>query len=175
MLWIDGITRAEALEMVRNANLDDLERWLACLPQEKVPNYKELVGEDYSVEPYCIRLCLLVWIASQFTQIPKLLQLKASLAFLHKKDSLLYAGTGFGKTLIIVMANILENASSKAVTITISPLKRLQQSQSQLFWEHYGIFTLAINEDTLATMSDSDWNASAGLTHGLVSSLGARG
>ncbi|KAF6757870.1 hypothetical protein DFP72DRAFT_758569, partial [Ephemerocybe angulata] len=69
------------------------------------------------------RLCILVWIASDFRQVPKALQLKAGLAFLHKKNSLLYAGTGFGKTMLIVMGHLLEDPGTCGVIIIISPLK----------------------------------------------------
>ncbi|KAF6765761.1 hypothetical protein DFP72DRAFT_839580 [Ephemerocybe angulata] len=102
MLWIDGITKDEALKMVRNANIDDLQHWAVALPPEMVPKFHDEIGENYAGEPFCLRLCLLVWIASNFTQVPKALQLKAALAFLEKKNSLLYAGTGFGKTMMVV-------------------------------------------------------------------------
>ncbi|KAF6741039.1 hypothetical protein DFP72DRAFT_863293 [Ephemerocybe angulata] len=80
MHWIDGITQDEALKMVRNATIDDLQHWAAALPPEMVPKFHDEIGENYAAEPFCLRLCLLVWIASDFTQIPKALQLKAHLA-----------------------------------------------------------------------------------------------
>ncbi|KAF5342158.1 hypothetical protein D9611_001627 [Ephemerocybe angulata] len=152
MDWIDGITKHDALNMVRTANIDDLQHWAAALPPEMVPKFHDEIGENYAAEPFCLRLCLLVWIASDFTQIPKALQLKAALAFLEKKNSLLYAGTGFGKTMMVVMAVLLEDPAKDWIVITISPLKRLQASQGATFWNKYGIRTLCINEDTTTVL-----------------------
>ncbi|RXW12964.1 hypothetical protein EST38_g12890 [Candolleomyces aberdarensis] len=164
MTSLDGLPREKALELVRKAKLADLTRWIATIPAEKMPaDFLDTLGDDVTEEPFCLRLCLLVWIASEQTQVPKGLQLKAALAFLHQKDSLLCAGTGFGKTMMIVMAVLMNKPEDESVVIAISPLKRLQTSQRDSFLR-YGIEAMAINEDTMATISDFDWKASGILT-----------
>ncbi|KAH6911333.1 hypothetical protein BKA70DRAFT_1031824, partial [Coprinopsis sp. MPI-PUGE-AT-0042] len=78
-------------------------------------------------------------------------QLKASLAFYHKKDSLLYTGTGSGKTLVIAIAALLPMPSDNRIVIVISPLQRLQTTQAEDIQRKYQIPTIAINEHTPRT------------------------
>ena len=63
-------------------------------------------------------------------------------------------GTGYGKTLCMIIPCLLDSPSS--ISIVISPLKRLQAVQV-LEFEGYGIttVTVAINEDT---PNDSELN-----------------
>ncbi|RXW18371.1 hypothetical protein EST38_g7483 [Candolleomyces aberdarensis] len=160
MLWCCGITKEESLALIREAEGNELTHWASCIPAELCP-LEYLSSLSAAENNFCLRVILLVWIASNFTQIPKAAQLTASLAFLYKKDSLLQAGTGFGKTLLIVIALLLENPEDNSIVITISPLKRLQQTQSKAFEQRYGIQTMVINKDTMAAMTHSDWNASS--------------
>jgi len=60
------------------------------------------------------------------------------------KDSLIDVGTGYGKTLCMIIPCLLDPQS---LAVIFSPLKRLQAVQV-LEFERYGIKTLAINEDT---------------------------
>ena len=60
------------------------------------------------------------------------------------RDSLIDVGTGYGKTLCMITPCLLDPES---LAVIFSPLKRLQVVQV-LEFEHYGIKTLAINEDT---------------------------
>jgi RAD3-like DEAD/DEAH box helicase len=60
------------------------------------------------------------------------------------RDSLIDVGTGYGKTLCMIIPCLLDPES---LAVIFSPLKRLQAVQV-LEFEHYGIKTLAINEDT---------------------------
>ncbi|KJA24296.1 hypothetical protein HYPSUDRAFT_136436 [Hypholoma sublateritium FD-334 SS-4] len=76
------------------------------------------------------------------------MQLRSILADQLKKDSLVSAGTGSGKTLPIAINILLDDPSKNKVTITISPLKRLQATQQEDFKSRYGIRTFAINDDT---------------------------
>ncbi|KAF8815606.1 hypothetical protein BYT27DRAFT_7213042 [Phlegmacium glaucopus] len=69
-------------------------------------------------------------------------------------DSLISAGTGSGKTLLITLCTLLDNPAKKKVTIIVSPLKRLQKSQANEFTTCFGICAVAINEDT---PRDSTW------------------
>ncbi|KAF8906796.1 hypothetical protein CPB84DRAFT_1675288 [Gymnopilus junonius] len=76
------------------------------------------------------------------------MQLHAVLADFHHLDSLISAGTGSGKTLPTALKILLDNPADNLVTITLSPLKRLQVTQENDFNSRYGIHTVVINEDT---------------------------
>ena len=60
------------------------------------------------------------------------------------RDSLIDVGTGYGKTLCMIIPCLLDPEN---LSVIFSPLKRLQAVQV-LEFEHYGIKSLAINEDT---------------------------
>ena len=64
------------------------------------------------------------------------------------------AGTGSGKTLPIALCILLDNPKSNYISITISPLKRLQVTQESDFNVWFGIPTVTINEDT---PRESEW------------------
>ena len=66
-------------------------------------------------------------------------------SLLSGQDTLVDVGTGYGKTLCMIIPCLLD--SPGLISVVISPLKRLQAIQV-LEFEHYGINTLAINEDT---------------------------
>ncbi|KAJ7635636.1 hypothetical protein B0H17DRAFT_861405, partial [Mycena rosella] len=72
-------------------------------------------------------------------------QLEASLASTSGRDSAVIARTGYGKTLCIAVPLLLEPGT---ITLTVSPLKRLQMMQVRDFMQKYNIPTIAINEDT---------------------------
>jgi superfamily II DNA/RNA helicase len=127
MFWTTDITPREASKMIRSSSMDELELWFKALPQEKTPHSfidglhsDEKLGE----ERFCKQICLLVWMASSFSQVPTAQQLEAALAFFYGKDSLLLARTGFGKTLLIVIAHLLQYPNKNYIVLIISPLKR---------------------------------------------------
>ncbi len=77
------------------------------------------------------------------------MQLRAILADRLRHESLVPAGTGSRKTLPIAINILLNDPAKRKITITMSPLKRLQSSQQEDFSARYGIRTFAIiNEDT---------------------------
>jgi len=98
-----------------------------------------------------------VWTLSSGTEVPREFQLKASLAAIAGRDSVIRAG----KTLAMAIPMLLR---PNAMAIVVSPLKRLQSSQVNIdttftcfvilisnqvrVFQHYGITTLEINEDT---------------------------
>ncbi|KAF8256918.1 hypothetical protein EI94DRAFT_1480977, partial [Lactarius quietus] len=84
------------------------------------------------------------------------MQLKAVLLDYHGKDNLVSAGTGSGKTLPIALNVLLDDLDKQLLTVTLSPLKRLQVSQESDFNTRYGIPTVVINEDT--PREDAWWN-----------------
>ena len=61
------------------------------------------------------------------------------------QDTLVDVGTGYRKTLCMIIPYLLDSPGS--ISVVISPLKRLQAVQV-LEFERYGINTVAINEDT---------------------------
>ncbi|KAJ7254797.1 hypothetical protein C8J57DRAFT_1075908 [Mycena rebaudengoi] len=73
-----------------------------------------------------LRACLLVFTVTCGNIIPDDLQLQAGLAAATGKESFVIAHTGWGKTLCIAIPILLDPCK---ITITISPLKRLQQMQ----------------------------------------------
>ncbi|KAF9063537.1 hypothetical protein BDP27DRAFT_1426790 [Rhodocollybia butyracea] len=102
-----------------------------------------------------------MYYASHGAEIPKQFQLQAALAS-KRGNSLVVAGTGFGKMHIMALLMLLEKSDSTRVFITISPLKRLQAMQAcnlfsckvwhkiqvTSFLAKYGINTVAVNQDT---------------------------
>ncbi|KAJ7771319.1 P-loop containing nucleoside triphosphate hydrolase protein, partial [Mycena maculata] len=77
--------------------------------------------------------------------VVKSFHIKDSLASTSGRDSAVIARTGYGKTSCIAIPLLLE---PDTITLTVSPLKRLQMMQVQDFMQKYNIPTLAINEDT---------------------------
>ena len=124
------------------------------LPEEYLAT---LSHADYVI---CIRACLICW-SLPCNQIPREMQLRAVLADQHRCDSMVSAGTGSGKTLPIALNILFDNPSDHRITLTISPLKRLQATQENDFCVRYGIPTCAINEDT--PRDDKWWNVRCNL------------
>lgn len=78
---------------------------------------------DADVKLQVFRLCLLAWEASSHAEVPRENQLRAALSMLSRKgDVLVIAGTGSGKTLIMVLLLLMEREPS--ICLTISPLKQ---------------------------------------------------
>jgi superfamily II DNA helicase RecQ len=86
------------------------------------------------------------------------MQLRVVLANHQGKDALIAAGTGSGKTLPIALSILLDDPDAHNITITISPLKRLQVTQESDFNLRFGIPTVTINEDT--PRENEWWNVS---------------
>ena len=57
-------------------------------------------------------------------KVPRLFQLQAMLAVLEKRDLVVKAGTGYGKTLCMVLPLLVKR---DGVAITVTPLKLLQK------------------------------------------------
>ena len=85
---------------------------------------------------------------SKLKMVPREMQLRVVLADVHAKDALVAAGTGSGKTLPIALCILLDDPTANYLSITISPLKRLQVTQESDFNNRFGIPTVTINEDT---------------------------
>jgi len=73
-------------------------------------------------------------------------QLRAVIAVMFGQDALIDVGTGYGKTLCMIISCLLDALG--IISIIILPLKHLQTVQI-IDFEHYRIWTVAINENTL--------------------------
>ena len=135
-----------ALEKTRSLSLDVLK----LTYQESIPSELALPSsfwKCYGDEKLAIglRACLAIWIASGKRIVPNEFQLTATISLMSGQDTLVDVGTGYGKTLCMIIPCLLDSPGS--ISIIISPLKRLQAVQV-LEFERYGIDTVAINEDT---------------------------
>jgi ATP-dependent helicase YprA (DUF1998 family) len=96
----------------------------------------------------CYRAAIICYGITGSVQVPCEMQLKAVLSDYHGRDTFVSVGTGSGKTLPIALNILLDDLDKNLVTITLSPLKRLQVTQEMDFNTWYGIPTVVINEDT---------------------------
>ena len=95
---------------------------------------------------------LLVWTATHSKLASREFQLEATIAIMSGRDSLIDVGTGYGKTLCVIIFCLL---NPESLFVIFFPLERLQAVQV-LEFECYGIKTLVINADT---PNDPDlWN-----------------
>lgn len=113
---VDGIRRTPEDVLIQSAS--------TFLSDQLLGEYLESLNHEDKLE--AIRACMIVWVVTEGRVIPHAFQLKASLAMLHQQDSVIIAGTGSGKTLCLFIPLLL---SPKSISVTISPLKRLQLTQ----------------------------------------------
>ena len=149
---------ADKLIDARNSSADRIKELISRLGLlSKLPGdfLDSLDDKDHVI---CFRATLLCYYVTDGAQIPREMQLRAVLADQHGKDYLVAAGTGSGKTLPMALNILLEDPAKNLVTLTLSPLKRLQSTQENDFNTRYGIPTVVINEDT--PRDKVWWNAS---------------
>ncbi|KAI0046676.1 P-loop containing nucleoside triphosphate hydrolase protein, partial [Auriscalpium vulgare] len=91
-----------------------------------------------------LRACLLLWTVTNGEKVPRQMQLESVIPVCSRRDSLVNAGTGSGKTICMVLAILLQIG---ATCLVINPLRRLQINQVAEF-AAYGIRAQCINEDT---------------------------
>src|SRR3984885_7287569 len=96
----------------------------------KRPGPEFLAKLDNSERDTVYKCCLLLSTVTNGNKVPREFQLEATLALLAGRDSLINAGTGSGKTLCMVLPALLDPTS---ISLVISPLKRLQLLQVNLF------------------------------------------
>ncbi|KAH8976484.1 hypothetical protein EDB92DRAFT_2099541 [Lactarius akahatsu] len=139
---------SERLQSLRSCSVDELNQLVSTLRLlERLPvAFLDGLSEEDKI--LCYRVALMCYCVTNSMQIPREMQLRVVLADQHKKDALVSAGTGSGKTLPIVLNTLLDTPEKKLVTLVISPLKRLQVTQENDFNTRYGIPTVVINEDT---------------------------
>jgi hypothetical protein len=149
---------AERLTQVRNYSSEIILELCAKLDLlSKMPT-DFLDSLDDKDRIICFRVTLLCYYVTNGTQVLREMQLRAVLVDQHGKGYLVAAGTGSGKTLPMALNILLEDPSNNWITLTISPLKRLQSTQENDFNTRYSIPTIVINEDT--PRDDAWWSAS---------------
>ncbi|KAL0566331.1 hypothetical protein V5O48_015682 [Marasmius crinis-equi] len=95
-----------------------------------------------------LRVIVVAFYVTEGREIPREYQVRAVCAS-YANDSAIIAGTGSGKTLITAL--LMWMTGRGRVSITVSPLKRLQETQGKDFEEKYRIPTLVVNESTERT------------------------
>jgi ATP-dependent helicase YprA (DUF1998 family) len=151
-------TVPEILSRIRALPPHELnELFEQVIPRSKAPSeYMDTLSKEDQLVAH--RACLLSWFVTAGTQVPREIQLRSCLATSNGQDSLLYAGTGSGKTLPIALNILLEDLEKNYVTITISPLKRLQITQV-LFHNHsLWLDTLVPSRQTTLVCNPDDPN-----------------
>lgn len=125
--------------------------------RERLPvSFIDALDEDDRI--ICYRASLICYGVTGSTQVPREMQLRVVLANQNAKDCFVSAGTGSGKTLPIALNALLDDPDKTLLTLTLSPLKRLQMTQESDFNSRYGIPTVVINEDT--PRDDAWWSVS---------------
>ena len=151
----------ERLQYFRTCNPNELSQLISTvitdsrLPKEFLDS---LSNEDQTI---CKRACMICWSVTDGVCVPREMQLRVILAGRHGLDALVASGTGSGKTLPMALTMLLDDPADHRITITISPLKRLQVTQESDFNTKYGISTVVINDDT--TSENSWWDVSCNL------------
>ncbi|KIK01227.1 hypothetical protein K443DRAFT_132396 [Laccaria amethystina LaAM-08-1] len=67
-----------------------------------------------------MQACLLIWAVTDFKLVPWEFQLEATIVIMTGKDSLVDVGTGYGKTLCLIMPCLLDPEN---LSVIFSPLK----------------------------------------------------
>ncbi|KAF8991015.1 hypothetical protein BDQ17DRAFT_1255294, partial [Cyathus striatus] len=96
-----------------------------CLVEQVIPS-EQRVSESFWTSYnnnnilLGLKACLVIYIVSDGRIVPKEFQLKATLALLAGNDSLVDVGTGYGKTLCLILPPLL---FPDEISLIISPLK----------------------------------------------------
>jgi len=122
---------SDQLAQIRRFNLAELQPVISVTIGPHLPlNYiGELCPDQQEV---VFRVSLMLYVVTFRAQIPREFQLKAFLAAYKGQDCLLNAGTGSGKTMSLVLSLLYDDPLDHRITLTISPLKRLQLTQVAL-------------------------------------------
>ena len=154
-------SKQDAIRTIKADSLANVKaRALHEIPNDLLPlEYIDSLGSVQ--QQRCYVYCLVVWHSTGKKQCPKALQLAAALGVSdlgEASDVFLNAGTGSGKTLAAILNQLLEDESK--LTIVISPLKRLQDSQvglagCGLFWCIYANMCVYIRHRTSNASTDS--------------------
>lgn len=121
---------ATELDNIRSLTGDSLLSRFQEICSSKRPGHDFLAKLDTAEQHTVYKCCLLLSTVTKGKKIPREFQLNAVLALLAGKDCLIDAGTGSGKTLCMILPALLDPT---AISLVISPLKRLQVLQVKCF------------------------------------------
>ena len=125
-------TTSSVTQAVLDYTLDELQQHALQDIGSQLPNdYISILSNNDKID--ALRACLIVHRLTSRTIVPRKFQLQASLAILDGKDTIITAGTGSGKTLCQLIPMLLRPNS---LSMTISPLKRLQVTQVRYLTVH---------------------------------------
>jgi hypothetical protein len=144
----------ERLDYLRKCSPEDISGLVTVVISDDrlLLHYLEsLSNEDRTI---CYQAAMICWAVTLSDIVPREMQFRVVLSDFRKRDCLIAAGTGSGKTLPIALCILLDDPAANFITITISPLKRLQVTQELDFNSRFRIPTITINEDT---PRDADW------------------
>ena len=151
-------TLDKKLEALRVCPLQAIEHLVTVgIPQDRLPlqYLGSLSNEERAI---CYQTAMICWTVTGSTMVPREMQFRVVLSDVQRRDCLIAAGTGSGKTLPIALSILLDDPAANSITITISPLKRLQVTQESDFRSRFQIPTVTINDDT--DRSIEWWNVS---------------
>jgi len=115
------------IQTIRETSLGQLQAAVdELIPRNLMPPTEFIQALSLTERTVVFRACLIVFVLSENTMVPRQLQLQAALAELAGFDLNVISGTGSGKTLAIAISHIL---LPDRVSFVISPLKRLQVTQ----------------------------------------------
>lgn len=138
----------EKLHFLRTCSQAELSHLMSTVIPQQCLSTRFLAGLSEDERTICYRATMICWSIFGSKMVPREMQLRAVLADSQGCDALVAAGTGSGKTLPMALCILLDDPSASFITITISPLKRLQVTQESDFNGRFGIHTVTINEDT---------------------------
>lgn len=125
-------TLSDTLVSILNATFESLHhRITQTIDSNHVP-FVYICSLPKDQQLICYHFILLVFLVTYGWEAPREVQLCAALASYECRDCVVIAGTGSGKTLIIALLILIDNLSD-GITITVSPLKRLQLTQVHIF------------------------------------------
>ncbi|KAF8175982.1 hypothetical protein K438DRAFT_1608039 [Mycena galopus ATCC 62051] len=117
-----------ALFVIRQLDTEDILRYASIvLPISRRPTPLFLSGLSDADRTTAWRASLLLFTVTRGKMVPHDLQLEAGIAAANGKECFVIARTGWGKTLCIAIPLLLR---PDRISITISPLKRLQIMQA---------------------------------------------
>lgn len=110
----------------------DSELPLSLLAHNNLENLRSDLTSKFTVEDQRLALELFVLIdhASRGERSPRLFQVEAAISIIRGKDTIVRAGTGSGKTLVMILVLLY---CKEDAAVTIVPLKCLQMFHVRLF------------------------------------------
>ncbi|KAF9486495.1 P-loop containing nucleoside triphosphate hydrolase protein [Pholiota conissans] len=149
ILSYDVPTLTERLQFFRTCSDEAISELSLAIKglHERLPQ-EYLAGLQSDDLILCLRVSLISWSTTGGEIVPRVIQLKDVLGDRRGRSTLVSAGTGSGKSIPMALNILLDDPRQNLISITVSPLKRLQASQVDYFMERFGIRTFAINEDT---------------------------